>query len=217
LQVSLANKLGKVMSGFLKFSRQLLSIIAPAVLLLLPGPAAAENQCEGHNLLSAPRAEGSCQTVKAKVYPSPDGKLRAIVIPAEVSLDATPDMESRVVIRSSAGTTLNSADYSSPRGANGYYVDHVQWSPDSEFFAFNLVSSGGHSPWSHPTKIFGVQKNEFADLSEMIGGAPIVSDKFSFSAAHVLNASTWKKQGAIDDPVPVSVDLADGFAKLKPN
>jgi hypothetical protein len=156
LQGRLANKLGKVMSSFVSFSRLGLSIVAAAFLLLLPALAAAENQCEGHNLLSAPRPEGSCQAIKAKIYPSPDGKVRAIVLPAEISLDATPDLKSRVVIRSSAGATLNSVDYSSPRGANGYYVDHAQWSPDSQFFAYNLVSSGGHSPWSHPTKIYGV-------------------------------------------------------------
>jgi hypothetical protein len=214
---SLADKLGKVMSSLLKHFGPRLSIIAATCLLLLPGPAAAENQCEGHNLLPTARAEGSCSTIKAKVYPSPDGKLRAIVLPAEVSLDATPDMESRVVIRSSVGATLNSADYSSPRGANGSYVDRAQWSPDSQFFVYNLVSSGGHSPWSHPTKIFSAQKNQFADLSEMIGGAPIISDKYEFSGPHMLKASTWKQQGAIDDPVPVSVDLVEAFAKLKSN
>jgi hypothetical protein len=216
LQGSLANKLGKVMSSFRKGLSSFLSIIALAC-LSLSAAAAAENQCEGHNPLATPRAEGSCPTIKAKVYPSPDGKLRAVVLPAEISLDATPDMESRVVIRSSEGATINSANYSSPRGANGYYVDHAQWSPDSQFFAYNLVSSGGHSPWSHPTKIYGVQKNHFADLSEMIGGEPIVSEKFSYSGQHVLNASTWKQQGAIDEPKPVSVDLADAFAKLKLN
>jgi hypothetical protein len=182
------------MSTFRNSLSPFLSIIALACLSLLPASAAAENQCEGHNPLSTPRPEGSCPTIKAKVYPSPDGKLRAVVLPAEISLDATPDMESRVVIRSSAGATVNSVNYSSPRGANGYYVDHAQWSPDSQFFAYNLVSSGGHSPWSHPTKIYGVQKNHFADLSEMIGGAPIISETFSFSGQHELNASIWKKE-----------------------
>jgi hypothetical protein len=78
-------------------------------------------------------------------------ELHATVLPADISLDATPDMESRVVIRSVAGSTLNSHNHSSPRGANGYYVDQAQWSPDSQFFVYSLVSSGGHSPWSHPT------------------------------------------------------------------
>jgi hypothetical protein len=179
--------------------------------------AAAENPCEGHNLLSTPRAETSCQTILAKLLPSPDKKTHATVLPADISLNATPDMESRVVIRSANGDTLNSLDHSSPRGMNGYYVDHTQWSPDSKFFVYNLVSSGGHSPWSHPTMVYSVEHNRFASFSDLIGGGPVLSDAFQFEGAHVLIASTWKREGAIEDPVPVNVDLAAAFAKLKPN
>jgi hypothetical protein len=73
-----------------------------------------------------------------------------VVLPVEISLNATPDMESRVVIRTSKGETVTSKDYSSPRGFNGYYVVRAQWSPDSKFFVYSLSSSGGHSPWSFP-------------------------------------------------------------------
>jgi hypothetical protein len=69
-------------------------------MLLAENAAGADPQCEGHNLLSAPRPEASCQTIVAKIHPSPDKKLHATVLAAEISLDATPDMESRVVIRS---------------------------------------------------------------------------------------------------------------------
>jgi hypothetical protein len=178
---------------------------------------AGENPCEGHNLLPAPRAETSCQTILAKLFPSPDKKTHATVLPADINLSATPDMESRVVIRAANGDTLNSLDHSSPRGMNGYYVDLAQWSPDSKFFVYNLVSSGGHSPWSHPTMVYSVEHNRFASFGDLIGGGPILSDKFQFEGAHVLTASTWKREGAPDDPVPVSVDLAAAFAKLKPN
>ena len=196
-------------------SRLTIGLIALA--LLTPRGAAAENQCEGHQLLSTPRAEGSCPTILAKIHPSPDKKLHAVVLPAEISLDATPDMESRVVIRSVTGDTLNSFNHSSPRGANGYYVDTAQWSPDSQFFVYSLVSSGGHSPWSHPTMVYSVQHNRFVHLSDMIDGRPLLSEKFQFSGAHQLTATTWKKDGAPDDPVPVSIDLAAAFDKLKPN
>jgi hypothetical protein len=189
-----------------------------AVALMAPrGAAAAENQCEGHELLSAPRPEGSCRTINEKIHASPDNKLHAVVLPAEIGLNATPDMESRVVIRSVAGDTLNSYNHSSPRGANGYYVDTAQWSPDSQFFVYSLVSSGGHSPWSHPTMVYSVHHNRFTQLSDLIGGRPILSEKFQFSGEHELTASTWKQEGAPDDPVPVSVDLAAAFDKSKPN
>ena len=92
--------------------------MAAAASLLLPEHAdAADPQCEGHNLLSAPRPETSCQTILAKIHPSPDKALRAAVLAVDVSLYATPDMESRVVIRNTKGDTLTSKDFSSPRGA----------------------------------------------------------------------------------------------------
>jgi len=200
-----------------RFQAGLVVSIAATALFLLPGNAVAANpQCEGHNLLPTPRPETSCQTILAEIHPSPDKKLHATVLPADISLDATPDMESRVVIRTVAGSTLNSHNHSSPRGANGYYVDQAQWSPDSQFFVYSLVSSGGHSPWSHPTMVYSVQANRFANLSAMIDGRPLLSEKFQFTSPHTLTATTWKKDGAPDDPVPVTVDLADAFAKLKP-
>src|SRR5262249_44962548 len=110
----------------------------------------AEVACSGHKLLPIPRPQSSCSDVKPRIYPSPDGALRALVFPVDVSLYATPDMDSRVVIRTSKGDTLTSKDYSSPRGANGYYVFNAKWSPDSQFFVYSMSSSGGHSPWSYP-------------------------------------------------------------------
>src|SRR4029077_323743 len=74
--------------------------------------APAQVACSGHKLLPIPRPESSCGDVKPQIYPSPDGALRALVFPVDVSLYATPDMESRVVIRTSNSDTLISKDYS---------------------------------------------------------------------------------------------------------
>jgi hypothetical protein len=185
---------------------------------ILPAPASGlEPFCSGHQLLSTPRPEGSCTDVKPQVFASPDGALRAIVLPVDVSLDTSPDMESRVVIRGSRGDTLNSKDYSSPRGANGYYVVTAKWSPDSQFFAYSMSSSGGHSPWSFPLMVYSRGKNAFAAFSKMINDNPTVSSDFTFSGPHTLTATTWKKPGAIDDKVPISVNLEDAFNKLPPS
>ncbi|MBA0084059.1 MAG: peptidase dimerization domain-containing protein, partial [Acidobacteria bacterium Pan2503] len=67
---------------------------------------------------------------------------------------------------------LISKDYSSPRGANGYYVVNAKWSPDSQFFVYSMSSSGGHSPWSFPMMVYGRQKNRIAGFSDMINGEP---------------------------------------------
>src|SRR5215472_10883993 len=52
--------------------------------------ASAEVACSGHKLLPIPRPQSSCSDVKPRIYPSPDGALRALVFPVDVSLYATP-------------------------------------------------------------------------------------------------------------------------------
>jgi hypothetical protein len=191
-----------------------LSILSMSAATLPPASAVAELACSGHKLLRNPRAESS--NVKPAIYASPDGALRALVFPVDVSLYATPDMESRIVIRTAKGDTLTSKDYSSPRGTNGYYVVDAKWSPDSQFFVYSMASSGGHSPWSFPMMVYSRQKNRIAGFSDMIEGKPTLSADFRFSGPHSLVASTWKQQGSLDDKVPVTIDLEDAFAKLAP-
>ena len=108
---------------FQKSISMLLSLLTATVSAqTLSAPALAKDVCSGHKLLPTPRPESSCSNVKPMIYASPDGVLRALVLAVDVSLYATPDMESRIVIRTSKGDTVTSKDYSSPRGTNGYYV-----------------------------------------------------------------------------------------------
>lgn len=191
------------------------------VLGMLPAlPLSAQSPggvvCSGHQLLSTPRPESSCFDVKPRIYPSPDGALRALVYPVDISLYATPDMESRVVIRTAKGDTQTSMDYSSPRGTNGFYVVNAKWSPDSQFFVYSMSSSAGHSPWSFPIMVYGRKKDLIAKFSDMIGGRPTLSADFDFSGPHTLVARTWKAAGAIENPIPLTVDLDAAFAKLPP-
>jgi hypothetical protein len=193
------------------------AILAVTPLMALTRQTLADNAlCSGHQLLSKPRPETSCQNVKAQIFVAPDKATHAQILPADVSLYATPDMESRIVFRSSSGDTLTSQDFSSPRGANGYYVAAAQWSPDSQYFVFSLISSGGHSPWSYPMKVYSLKKNVVANFSDMIGGNPTVSEQFRFAGPHTVVASTWKQPGATDVAVPVTVDLEAAFQKLPP-
>lgn len=185
--------------------------------MLLTDAASAADPCSGHQLLRTRRPEASCADVKPRIYPAPDGMLRALVFPVDISLDATPDMESRVVIRSSKGDTLASKDYSSPRGFNGYYVVDAKWSPDSKFFVYSMSSSGGHSPWQFPMAVYSREKNAFVAFSDMIDGKPTMSADFKFVGPHTVVASTWKQPGAPDDKVPVTVNLEEAFAKLPPS
>jgi hypothetical protein len=125
-------------------------------------------------------------------------------------------MESRIVIRTREGKLLTSKDYSSPRGANGYYVFAAKWSPDSQFFVYSMSSSGGHSPWSFPMWVYSRQKNLIADFSAMIGNNPTVSGDFKFTGPHTVSATTWEKAGS-DNKLPISVDLEEAFKKIAPS
>jgi len=193
------------------------SILAVTSATLLSAAAFAGARCSGHKLLSMPRSETSCQTVIPWIFASPDKATHAVVLPADISLDTTPDMESRVVIRKSSGSTVTSRDHSSPRGMNGYYVVRAKWSPDSQFFVYSLTSSGGHSPWSFPIMVFDRKSSRIAGFSDMIDGKPTLSGEFGFSGPHVLNATTWKQTGSLDDKVPITVDLEKAFEKLPPS
>jgi hypothetical protein len=48
----------------------------------------------------------------------------------------------------------------------------------------------------------------------MIGDRPILSGDFLISAPHSLTVSTWKQPGELDNPISVTVDLKEAFAKL---
>src|SRR5262249_57571588 len=71
------------------FSRS--ALVAAMVAALLPAHGMAAAPCSGHQILTTPRPEGSCLRVEQKIYPSPDKALRAVVLPVDVSLYATPD------------------------------------------------------------------------------------------------------------------------------
>jgi hypothetical protein len=182
----------------------------------LSSSALAKDECAGHKFLEKPRADTSCQLLKPEIFVSPDGSMRVAVLPVGVSLNATPDMENRVVIHTSEGDTRSSKSYASPQGEHGYYVVAGKWSPDSQFFAYSLTSSGGHQPWSFPIVVYGRKANAFAKFSDMIKGEPTVSGKLEFTGPHTLTAMTWKSQGDLDHSVPISVDLEKAFEELKP-
>src|SRR5262249_54357649 len=100
---------------------------------------------------------------------------------------------------------------------NGYYVYRAKWSPDSQFFVYSLVSSGGHSPWQFPMMVYSRKANAFAKFSDMIGGKPTLSGDFDFTGPHTLTATTWKQPPSGDkepEKVAVTVDLQKAFETI---
>jgi hypothetical protein len=179
----------------------------------LPSDASAKVACSGHQLLPDPRPASSCERVPSSLFPSPDGALTALVLPVDPSPHATPDMESRVDIRARGGHIRASKNYSSPGGANGYYVVQATWTPDSQFFVYSLSSSGGHSPWQSPIALFSRTGNTFVSFSDLIGGDPTLSANFKIVGAHSVIATTWRNRN-IEQARKVMVDLKKATSKV---
>jgi hypothetical protein len=183
-----------------------------------PPPAQAQaapvqNPCAGQQQLAKPRLANSCQNVASTSYAAPDSTMLVLVVPADKSLSATPDAESRVEFRNGAGKLLAAKDYSSPQGDDGYYVVKGAWTPDSEYFVYSITSSGGHEPWSFPTAVYSRHGNVVRYVDAMIGGKPNLSADFTIVAPHTLRTTTWKEAGRIDAAMPITVDLKTGEVK----
>lgn len=116
--------------------------------------------------------------VKETTYKSPDGALVAIVKSTNLPDAAN---ESEVRVQDTSGKILLSRDYRSKDGQHGYSVAKVQWTPDSQFFVYSLVSSGGHSPWHSPIEYFSRKSGKFASLDDALGNA-VTNPQFSVSA-----------------------------------
>lgn len=98
-------------------------------------------------------------------YTSPDGTQVAVVRSGRVS-EATD--ESRVELRTSAGTVSAKRDYTSPDGEHGYGVTKAAWTPDSQYFVYSLESSGGHQAWHTPVWVFSRKEGKFLNLDRAL-------------------------------------------------
>jgi hypothetical protein len=127
---------------------------------------------------------------------SPDHQLRACVV--EVGKFPPPLNESRVDIRDTSGKVVASRSFGSPKGDQGRSVVHSAWTPDSNFFVFSTLSSGGHSPWHWNTYFYSRKKNSFALLDDTIG--PVIKPNFAVKAPDVVEATV---QGTASDPTDI--------------
>jgi hypothetical protein len=91
------------------------------------------------------------------VYFSPDYSWMAEV-------DTYNDSESLVTLRNESRKVVSTYDFGSEDKSHGYAVERSRWTPDSQFFVFSLVSSGGHSPTHSPVVYFSRQDKNFHSL-----------------------------------------------------
>lgn len=108
-------------------------------------------------------------------YPSPDGKLTAIIVPLSGALYGAG--ENRVEIRSQDESLLFSHSYGSEGGEHGFGVEQAAWTPDSKFFVYSLSSSGGHQAWHFPTDFIEASTLSVHRLDEYRG--PVTTPDFT--------------------------------------
>jgi hypothetical protein len=139
-------------------------------------------------------ASGNSENTHTK---SPDKHLVAVVslVRNPTSHAAT---ESTVSILTADGALLGKQDFSSQFGDQGYVVDGVKWTPDSQYCAFRMRSSGGHSPMFAPIVIWNRRTNHFYSLVNYTADIA-----FSVAAPDKVKASTWPRM----KPATVSLHL----------
>jgi hypothetical protein len=107
-----------------------------------------------------------------RIYPSPDQRLRAVIIP--VGKKGFGAQESRIEIRDAGGRLLRWRSFASADGEHGRGMRRAEWTADGQFLVFNADSSGGHQPWNLPTFFYSRGENRFYSLDGFVG--PITSD-----------------------------------------
>jgi hypothetical protein len=138
-----------------------------------------------------------CARAQSKVYPSPDGALRAVVIP----LGNGP--ESRVEIRRADGRLRRWKSLASVDGEHGQGIAHAAWSADGQYFVFNAEHAGGHQPWHRATYFYRRRENRCYGLDDFIG--PVTSD-FTLAGRHAVQTTRFNFR-AREEKEPITVRL----------
>jgi hypothetical protein len=105
---------------------------------------------------------GAQADTSAQVLVSPDGALRAVIVPVTRGFG-----ENRLEIHGTNDKLLDTEDYSSSDGEHGLRVERGRWTPDSRFFVYNTASSGGHQAWHSLTFFYSRLDNHVRNLEEL--------------------------------------------------
>ena len=127
-----------------------------------------------------------------KEFVSPDGQLRALVVPA--GKGTSEAREGRIEIYKTGGKLLASKDYISADGSHGWIVYIAAWTPDSNFFMYNMYSSGGHQPWHVPVDFFSRKDNKILSLDKYVGA--VTDLNFEVVAPDFVKVIVQKATGA---------------------
>ncbi len=130
-------------------------------------------------------------------YSSPDGARKAIVVPlgrdaGAAKIDSPEghplEYECRVEIYTRQERKIWSEDFGSLDHDHGRGVAFASWSPDSKYFVFSTVSSGGHHPWQYFTYAYSRSQNDLYILDRFVG--EVIRQKFTFAPPDILSLTT---------------------------
>jgi len=132
-------------------------------------------------------------------HKSPDGILRVVITPVSKSCP-----ENRLGIRKRDGALFYWKDFSSSDCEHGDNIVRGEWSSNSQFFVFNVESTGGHQPGHRPVFFYSRSENKLYRLENYIGY--IVPQDFTLEAPHIIKTEKQKIIGEIEG-VPDKVNL----------
>ena len=130
------------------------------------------------------------------LYVSPDKTLKVIVVPVGRDAGAThieddAEYECRVELYTSNGHKVWSKDFGSPDHDHGRGVAYASWSPDSKYFVFSTVSSGGHHPWQYFTYAYSRKQNGARILDDLAG--EVIDPVFTFVPPDVISLKIFDR------------------------
>jgi|SRR5271169_97367 len=152
------------------------------------------------NTLSLLYAQPESKTVR-----SPDKSIVAKIISTGKREDA--GSESRIEIRTVKGKLLCSKSYLSDDHSHGDQIWKAEWTPDSKFFVFNSVSSGGHQPGHVLTRFWMRNENKIDVLDPYVGIWVMGDFKLKTPDSVTVVVSDRLPSGKIVDTLTRSVSL----------
>jgi hypothetical protein len=158
------------------------------------------------------KPEEKVETANWKTYQSPDGALRAQIIPAKKNLIGNA-YESMVEIQTKEGRLLQTADYTSEDGDHGLIVARAEWTPDSQFFIYSAYSSGGHQPWFSRVYFYNRFDNKIYNFSEL-SGFTVANDEFTVTAPNIVTFTVYTSSSGIGPTTTQSFKLSEIVSTL---
>jgi len=148
---------------------------------------------------------------KAEKYESPDGSLRAEVESVRKKPSRAP--ESKIEILSKEGKRVWIVKYTSSDGEHGFGVFKAAWTPDSQYFVYSVVSSGGHELGRSPIFFYDRRVERVRSFDEEVG--VVVDPDFSISPPDVVEATIRGNDGGQSKSVNIALSDLQGYRREK--